>query len=51
MSDTALRLLCFKWALRDLLARPRNTAQWEQQVFDTDFRLRQQADFVISWGC
>lgn len=51
MSDSARRVLAFRWALRELLAYPRNTPEWERQVIDMEWRLQRQADHVIGWGC
>lgn len=51
MSDNARRLLQYRHWLDGLLARPARTPWYERDLMQTDGSLREQAAYVIGWGC
>lgn len=51
MSSTARRLLQYRNWLDLLLERPRLSVSYDRDVFLTEGSLRDQAAFIIGWGC
>lgn len=51
VSSTARRLLQYRNWLDLLLERPRLSVSYDRDVFLTEGSLRDQAAFIIGWGC
>lgn len=51
MSDLARRLLQYRFWWVGLMERPQNTEHFERDLMRTESSLRDQAAFIIGWGC